>query len=113
MTISSIPFFDEWMNHDFVPDEKKFIEVYDYEITDVPEEMSQSKFAKAIHLARLVMEDYYGCDDDEEDVLNDLVGCRYSHDQQGRDIYDLTDEEWNRLYQSVPWVDCIVVHITT
>ena len=52
-------------------------------------------------------------DDDEEDVLNDLVGCRYSHDQQGRDIYDLTDEEWNRLYQSVPWVDCIVVHITT
>lgn len=51
-------------------------------------------------------------DDDEEDVLNDLDGCRYSHDQQGRDIYDLTDEEWNRLYQSVPWVDCIVVHIT-
>ena len=48
-------------------------------------------------------------DDDEEDVLNDLVG----HDLQGRDIYDLSDEEWNELYQSVPWTKCIVVYITT
>ena len=52
-------------------------------------------------------------DDDEEDVLNDLVGCKYSHDPQGRDIYDLSDEEWNELYQSVPWTKCIVVYITT
>ena len=52
-------------------------------------------------------------DDDEEDVLNDLVGCEYSHDPQGRDIYDLSDEEWDKLYQSVPWVKCIVVYITT
>ena len=51
-------------------------------------------------------------DDDEEDVLNDLVGCRYSHDLQGRDIYDLSDEEWAKLYQSVPWEKCIVVYIT-
>ena len=52
-------------------------------------------------------------DDDEEDVLNDLAGCRYSHDLQGRDIYDLSDEEWDKLYQSVPWEKCIVVYITT
>lgn len=52
-------------------------------------------------------------DDDEEDVLNDLVGCKYSYDLQGRDIYDLSDEEWDNLYQSVPWVKCIVVYIKT
>lgn len=51
-------------------------------------------------------------DDDEEDVLNDMVGCKYSHDQQGRDIYDLTDEEWDTLYKSIPWTKCIVVYIT-
>ena len=51
--------------------------------------------------------------DDEEDVLNDLVGCKYSCDPQGRDIYDLSDEEWNELYQSIPWTKCIVVYITT
>lgn len=51
-------------------------------------------------------------DDDEEDVLNDLEGCRYSHDKDGRDIYELTDEEWNELYQSVPWIKAIVVYIT-
>lgn len=51
-------------------------------------------------------------DDDEEDVLNDLVGCEYSHDSQGRDIYDLSDEEWNALYASIPWTKAIVVYIT-
>lgn len=51
-------------------------------------------------------------DDDEEDVLNDLVGCEYGNDPQGRDIYDLTDEEWDALYKSVPWTKCIAVYIT-
>ena len=51
-------------------------------------------------------------DDDEEDVLNDLVGCEYSQDPHGRDIYDLSDDEWDKLYKSVPWVKCIVVYIT-
>ena len=51
--------------------------------------------------------------DDEEDVLNDLVGCKYSHDPHGRDIYDLSDDEWDKLYKSIPWVKCIVVYITT
>lgn len=52
-------------------------------------------------------------DDDEENVLNDLEDCRYGHDPQGRDIYELSDEDWNALYQSVPWTKAIVVYITT
>ena len=52
-------------------------------------------------------------DDDEEDVLNDLAGCKYGYDSQGRDIYDLTDEEWDALYDSLPWKRCIAVYITT
>lgn len=51
--------------------------------------------------------------DDEEDVLNDMAGCRYEYDQQGRYIYDLTDDEWDELYNSIPWVKCIAVYITT
>ena len=50
-------------------------------------------------------------DDDEEDVLNDMVGCEYSHDKSGRDIYDLSDEEWDALYASIPWQKAIVVYI--
>lgn len=52
-------------------------------------------------------------DDDEEDVLNDMIGCRYGEDQKGRDIYDLSDEEWDDLYKSIPWEKAIVVYITT
>ena len=52
-------------------------------------------------------------DDDEEDVLTDMVGCKYSCDPQGRDIFDLSDEEWDKLYASIPWIKCIVVYITT
>lgn len=52
-------------------------------------------------------------DDDEEDVLNDMVGCKYGYDLQGRDIYDLTDDEWDELYNNIPWVKCIAVYITT
>ena len=51
-------------------------------------------------------------EDDEEDVLNDLVGCKYGCDPQGRDIYDdLSDDEWKALYESIPWTKCIVVYI--
>lgn len=52
-------------------------------------------------------------DEDEEDVLNDMVGCQYGHDPEGRDIYDLTDEEWDQLYKGLPWEKAIVVYITT
>ena len=50
-------------------------------------------------------------DDDEEDVLADLDGCKYYCDQQGRDITALSDEEWDKLYAAVPWTKCIAVHI--
>ena len=50
-------------------------------------------------------------DDDEEDVLSDLDGCKYCCDYNGNDIYELSDEEWDKLYKSVPWTKCIVVWI--
>ena len=52
-------------------------------------------------------------DDDVEDVLCDMAGCRYSRDSHGRDIFDLSDEEWNKIFESLPWVKCIAVYITT
>ena len=52
-------------------------------------------------------------DDDPEDVLNDMVGCKYSETKDGRDIHDLSDDEWDALYESLSWVECIVVYITT
>lgn len=51
--------------------------------------------------------------EDEEDVLSDISGCRPAHDPLGRYIYDLTDDEWNELYKSIPWTKCIVIYITT
>ena len=42
--------------------------------------------------------------DDEEDVLNDLnYFCG--------DIYVLSDDEWNKLYKSIPWTKAIMVKI--
>ncbi len=29
----------------------------------------------------------------------------------GRDITEISDEEWNELYASIPWTKCIVVYI--
>lgn len=50
--------------------------------------------------------------DDKEDVLNDMVGCKYGYDKDGRDIYELPDDGWEKLYASIPWTKCIVVYIT-
>ena len=52
-------------------------------------------------------------DDDEEEVLGDMVGCKYYCAPDGRDIGELSEEEWNVLYQSIPWTKVIVVYITT
>ena len=51
-------------------------------------------------------------DDDEENILNDMVGCKYGHDKDGRDIYELSDDEWKKLSDSLPWIKCIAVYIT-
>ena len=50
-------------------------------------------------------------DDDEENVLCDMVGCRCCCTLDGKDIYDLSDDEWKELYQDIPWIKCIVVYI--
>ena len=52
-------------------------------------------------------------DDDEENILADLAGCEYGRDQNGRDIYELPDEEWDKLYSEIPWHKVIAVYITT
>ena len=72
------------------------------------------------HWGRCEVTEYYSGrervhfkDDDEEDVLNDMEGCKYGHDKDGRDIYELPDEEWDKMFASLPWIKCIVVYITT
>ena len=65
---------------------------------------------KGYYLGR---EKFHFDDDDEEDVLGDLAGCKYYRDYEGRDITELSDEEWDKLYKSIPWIKAIVVYITT
>ncbi len=50
-------------------------------------------------------------DDDEEEVLADMIGCKYYCDPNGNDITELSDEEWDALYASIPWKKAIVVYI--
>jgi len=50
-------------------------------------------------------------DDDEEAVLCDMVDCKYSETKDGRDIYDLSDEEWIELFNSLDWIKAIAVYI--
>ena len=52
-------------------------------------------------------------DEDEEDVLSDMVGCKHHCAPDGRDIGELTEEERSALYRSIPWTKVIVVYITT
>lgn len=52
-------------------------------------------------------------DDDKENALTDMVGCEYCKTLDGKDIFDdLSDDEWDALYESLPWIECIVVYIT-
>lgn len=55
---------------------------------------------------------HFKTDEDEETVLSDMVGCEYCLTKDGRDIYDLSDDEWKTLYESLPWEKAIVVGIT-
>jgi len=52
-------------------------------------------------------------DDDEENVLADMAGCKYYSTKEGKDITELSDKEWDELYASIPWIKCIVVYIGT
>ena len=49
--------------------------------------------------------------DDEEDALCDMPGCGYYQTPDGREILDLSDEEWTALYNSLEWIKAIVVYI--
>ena len=50
-------------------------------------------------------------DEDEEYVLSDMKGCSYYEAPDGRELKDLTEEEWDGLYKSLPWKKCILVNI--
>jgi len=50
-------------------------------------------------------------DDDAEDILTDMVGCEYGETKDGKDLWDLSDKEWEELVASLPWVKAIVVYI--
>lgn len=53
-------------------------------------------------------------DDDMEDVLSDMDGCMYGMTEDGRDIYDdLTDDDWQEIWEALPWIKAIVVYINT
>ena len=52
-------------------------------------------------------------EEDIEDVVTDLFGTQYGCDAMGNDIYDLSEEEWDKIYQDIPWVKAIIVYITT
>ena len=51
--------------------------------------------------------------EDEEDVLSDMADCKCYCTPDGRDITDLSEEEWNALYRSILWKKAIVVYVTT
>ena len=50
--------------------------------------------------------------DDEENALSDMDGCKFGYDKDERDIYELSEEEWKKLYVSIPGTKCIAVYIT-
>lgn len=50
-------------------------------------------------------------DEDVEDVLRDMVGCKYGETKDGKDIWDLSEKEQDELFASLPWAKAIVVYI--
>lgn len=65
-----------------------------------------------------IVEYYYGreCihlkgDEDVETVLSDLNGCEPYKDFNNRYIDELSSEELDELYGSLPWEKAIIVHI--
>lgn len=49
--------------------------------------------------------------DDEEDVLADMVGCEPYKTPDGRSIYEISEDEWDRLFAKIPWTRAIIVYI--
>ena len=98
--ISEVPLFDLLMKLfygcDFEYENEKVnklsVEAYDFESFDPPEEMERSRFANAIHLVRLAMEEYYGGNDEGEDYTSaDLFMEEYVDQELDED--SLTETE--------------------
>lgn len=80
---------------------KNIIEDYDYELGDEPEEMSRSKFARVIHLARLAMQKYMDLDDpgSETAAAEEFIKPYVDEDIEEVDLPELEEEidedEWD------------------
>ena len=61
--------YDVKFNEEFPKYESNVIEDYEFEIGDEPEEMLESRFAKAIHLARVAMQAYMSLDGSVPEAL--------------------------------------------
>ena len=102
--VSPMPLFDVLMHmmhydvkfdEEFAKYESSVIEDYDLEIGDEPEEMSGSRFAKVIHLARLAMQAYIGLDDDagsEAEAAEEFIAPYVDEDVDEMDLPELKDD---------------------
>ena len=50
-------------------------------------------------------------DEDMDEVLEDMAGCNYGETSDGRDIWDLSEEEWKVMFDELPWAKAIIVYI--
>ena len=102
--VSPIPLYDiliHMMHYDvkfdeeFAKYESNVVEDYDFEIGEEPEEMSESRFAKVIHLARLAMQAYINLDDDavsETDAAEGFIEPYADRDVDEMDLPELEDD---------------------
>ena len=102
--VSPIPLYDiliHMMHYDvkfdeeFAKYESNVIEDYDFEIDEEPEEMSGSRFAKVIHLARLAMQAYIELDTDtgsEAEAAEEFIEPYIGENIDGMDLPELEEE---------------------
>ncbi len=102
--VSPVPLFDIMIqsNHYDVDSMDEFekavthsIEDYDYEIGDEPEEMEESEFAKAIHLVRVAMQQFYDNEDDEADyyqTAQDFIEPYVDEELEEMELPEIKDE---------------------
>ena len=102
-SVSPLPMFDilMYMMSDDVEFEHKLakfndniIEDYDYELGEEPDEMFISKFAKAIHLARLAMQAFMELDDgvSETEAAKKFIEPYLDEDIDEMDLPELGEE---------------------
>ena len=96
--VSEYPFFDILMemNHYDVSFDTEYekitgksLEDYDYEMTDEPEEMKESRFYAVIRLARLALNEYRRFSGRENDAVRATTAAAFISDYVGKDIEDI------------------------